>query len=126
MSKESKVFLQMLHLLVKDTVKFADNMLSGHEISSSDYIGGELSDADIFTLRSILLSKEQRSSLLKLLTAVCNLSMTGALSVIDGVMMSDKLELPDLSLIDRNTGNDIIDEIMLNEEFENLKESDFN
>jgi hypothetical protein len=53
----------------------------------------------------------------KLLLAVGRLSITGVLGVIDGVIMSDKFDLPDLSLVDRNTSIDIADESPLNEGF---------
>jgi hypothetical protein len=116
------MFLQVLHSIVNDSVSCAENMLLGTSINPSDYLGGELTDLDIITLRSISFSLNQKKAFVKVLKAVCNLSITGALSVIDGIVMSDKFELPDLTLIERTSGKDIVGTMLLNEEFEFIRE----
>lgn len=116
MSEESQIFLEEIQVLIFDAVTCAGNMLSGREKSANDYLGGNLNVDDITILKSIPFSDEQKKALMKLLLAVGRLSVTGVLSVIDGVIMSENHELPELSLINRNTGENITDDF-LNEEF---------
>jgi len=96
MSKESKVFFKELHLLITDTVTSAEKLLSNQDISSSDLMGGDLTKEDIAILRSISLTSQQLRALNKLLISIARLSMAGVLSVIDGVIMSESVDLPDL------------------------------
>ena len=117
MSTGSMIFIKVLHVLISESVGFAENVLYGAEISSNDFFGGDLSAGDIYTLRTIHISKEQKLSIRKLLLALSRISVVGVLSVIDGMIVSEKLDLPDLSLVDRNSQKDIADDLPLNEAF---------
>lgn len=117
MSIESKILMRELHTLISDTVRYTEKILFGSEITSNDYLGGNISKEDISTLRTIDLSEKQKKSIIRLLNATGRLSVAGTLSVIDGVILSDKFDLPDLSLVNRETKRDIADEFLLNEEF---------
>jgi len=118
MSKDSEIFLKEAHLLISDTVNFAEKMLASRKITNDDSMGGYLSENDIETLRSIHFTEEQRKALHILFLAIGRLSVCGVLGMIDGILMSDNYEIPDLSLINRNTGKDIVDTCLLNEEFD--------
>jgi hypothetical protein len=117
MSKESKVFLKETHLLIKDAVESAMHALQGSDFSIKDRLGSVLEEKDVKVLRNIHLSFEESEAIELLLKAVSELSLVGILSMIDGIMMSSEIDLPDLSLINRDTGLDITDEALLNEEF---------
>ncbi len=117
MSVESMVLMKELHALISDSIGYIENVLYGTGISSNDYLGGNLSVDDISTLRTLSLSERQKHSMNKLLLALGRLSVVGVLSVIDGVVVSDKLDLPDLSLVNRDSKKDIADDLPLNEEF---------
>lgn len=117
MSTESMILVKEFHALISDTIVYAENVLYGTGISSNDYMGGNISEEDIFVLRTIHLSEKQKLSINKLLLAIGRLSVVGVLSVIDGVVISDKFDLPDLSLVKRDTKREIADEFFLNEEF---------
>lgn len=54
MSEESQIFLKELHFLISDTVRVAENMLTSHEITPNDFLGGTLSKSDVLVLRTIL------------------------------------------------------------------------
>ena len=117
MSTESMILMKELHALINDSIGYVENVLYGTEISSNDYLGGNLSLDDISTLRTLSLSEKQKHSMNKLLLALGRLSVVGVLSVIDGIVVSDKLDLPDLSLVNRDSNKDIADVFPLNEEF---------
>jgi hypothetical protein len=122
MSKDSQIFLKVSHLLIADATNFAEKMLLGSAISNDDLLGGYLSENEIEILRSIPLTDEQRKAIHTLLIAVGRLSVCGVLGMIDGIVMSDKFETPNLSLINRDTGKDIVDTCLLNEEFDYYNE----
>src|SRR5574340_170872 len=117
MSIESKILMRELHVLISGSVNYAEEMLDRSEIIANDYLGGNISEDDIYTLRTIDLTVKQKNSLRKLLTAIGRLSVAGTLGVIDGVIISDKFDLPNLALITREAQQDIADEFLLNEEF---------
>lgn len=117
MSIESKILMRELHVLISGSVNFAEEMLDRSEIIANDYLGGNISEDDIYTLRTIGLTVKQKNSFRKLLTAIGRLSVAGTLGVIDGVIISDKFDLPNLALINREAQQDIADEFLLNEEF---------
>jgi len=109
--------MKELHTIISDSIGYAENVLYGTGTSSNDYLGGNLSVDDISILRTIFLSKKQKYAMRKLLLALGRLSVVGALSVIDGVVMSEKFDLPDLALVNRNSQKDIADDLPLNEAF---------
>lgn len=117
MSIESKILMRELHVLISGSVNYAEEMLDRSEIIANDYLGGNISEDDIYTLRTIDLTVKQKNSLRKLLTAIGRLSVAGTLGVIDGVIISEKFDLPNLALINREAQQDIADEFLLNEEF---------
>lgn len=117
MSIESKLLMRELHVLISGSVNYAEEMLDRSEIIANDYLSGNISEDDIYTLRTIDLTVKQKNSLRKLLTAIGRLSVAGTLGVIDGVIISDKFDLPNLALINREAQQDIADEFLLNEEF---------
>lgn len=111
------ILMKELHAIISDSIGHAENVLYGTGISSNDYLGGNLSGDDISTLRTIHLSEKQKHSLHKLLLAMGRLSVVGVLGVIDGIVVSEKLDLPDLSLVNRDSQKDIAEDLPLNEEF---------
>jgi hypothetical protein len=123
MSKESDAFLKYTHLLVNDTVAGAMHVLTGMDLTVPDLLGGVLNEKDIHVLRNLQLSENELQSIKLLLKAVAELNVTGVLSAIDGIVMSDKVSMPDLLLINRETGTIICDEF-LNEEFFCVSEED--
>lgn len=117
MSTESKTFMKELHIIISDSIDYTENVLYGTGVSSNDFLGGNLSAEDITILRTISLSRKQRYSMHKLLLALGRISVVGVLGVIDGVIVSEKFDLPDLSLVNRDSKKDIAEDLPLNEEF---------
>lgn len=122
MSEDSKIFLREAHLLINETVEYAMHVLRGSEFTDNDRLGGILDEKDIGILRNIRFTSEQIETIKLLLKAVGQMSVTGVLGEIDGIIMSSSYDLPNLSLINRATGADIADESLLNEEFIYLSE----
>lgn len=117
MSVDSDIFLKEIHEQISETVHLAMHSLAGSDVLQSDLLGGGLEFQDVEMIRSMKLSQEQETAFKKLFTAIGRLTATGILSIIDGIAMSDNYDLPDLNLVNRNTGVNITDDMPLNEKF---------
>jgi hypothetical protein len=120
MSSESKAFMKELHSLINSEIDVYMDVFFGTEYTPSNLLGGNLIEKDIATLRTIKISEDQKSALRKYIIAVSRSSALCVLSLIDGIVMTDEEDMPDLTLVDRKTGKDISDESFLNEEFYEL------
>jgi hypothetical protein len=119
MSKESRLFLQELQDSTIEVLGYVQKLFSDNDFTSSDLLGGNINENDVNTLRTISLDEKQLRALGKLVIAISRISMIEVLSLIDGIVMDSRRELPDLSLISLETGKDIADECLLNEDFYN-------
>ena len=120
MSSQSKIFLLALHRLINNDIDVVMHVFDGKDMSLTDLLGGNISQGDIDTLRMINFSDDQKVAIRKLVIAISRLSALNILSLIDGIVMNDMDDLPDLSLVERKTGRNISDEVFLNEEFYDL------
>ena len=115
MSKESRALLTVVHRMINKDVSATLAAITDGPIDEREALL-KLGDEEIKLLRGIRFSSVQREALRQALMELSRGIVFGILCIIDGVAYTESEDIPDLALVDRDTGKNIAD-MLLHDEF---------
>jgi len=117
MTKASRALLLEFHRIIENDV--SDMLSAVTNIHLTERKGLlKLTNGEIEILRGINLSLEQQETLRLALVELSRGIVFGILAIVDGVAFPESEDIPDLALVDRETGNDIGDQFLHDEFYE--------
>jgi len=104
MSMTSEALMKEIHQIIEESVEWAIRLVGPKSDRRSP---STLSDEDKAALRRIALNDQTEQALRRLIAEVGRSVAFGVFSTIDGVAVREGLELPDLALVERDTGQSL-------------------